>query len=371
MVHVNVRAESRMPGSYRVARVRGMFDLPAGHDVATVRIEADLPVEDRDWKVGAIVGGSGSGKSTIARTAWPDDYVRDVTWADDRAIVDCFPDRFDPDAITSALTSVGFSSPPAWLRPYTVLSTGQQFRANLARALIHLADTRTVVFDEFTSTVDRTVAAAVCTATARHVTRAPGRFVAVTCHKDVLAWLQPDWTYDTDIGRFTWGSVQPRPPVGVCVREGSREAWRLFRGNHYLTGSLHKSCRTFLAYVTLGDTEQRLAGFFSLLPVAGHKGWWRGHRTVVLPDFQGLGLGNTMIEVTAEQLWRRERKRFRARTSAPALVAHRRRHPDMWRLAAAATMASPTSAKATIPGRVTTSAGRLTTGWVYIPEEFR
>jgi GNAT superfamily N-acetyltransferase len=371
MPHVEFVGETVVAPSFRIARVRGMFDLPAGDEIAGVRIEADLPTEGRDWKIGAIIGASGSGKTTIARLGWPEDYVQEVTWAHDLAVVDCFPERFSPAEITSALTSVGFSSPPAWLRPYRVLSTGQQFRANLALALAHLDDARTVVFDEFTSTVDRTVAAAVCTATDRHVRRSAGRFVAVSCHKDILAWLQPDWIYDTDEAEFTWGSNHPRPPVALCVREGSRAAWPMFRGNHYLTRELSPSCRVFLAYVTLGTAEQRLAGFFSIIPVAGRKGWWRGHRTVVLPDFQGLGIGNAMIERTAEALWRREHKRFRARTSAPALVAHRRRHPEMWRLSAAPTMAPPTSRTSMIPGHVRTSAGRLTTGWVYIPEGLR
>ncbi|HEV3143067.1 MAG TPA: hypothetical protein VGZ47_04195 [Gemmataceae bacterium] len=37
--------------------------------------------------------------------------------------------------ITAHLSSTGFSSPPAWLRARAVLSTGQKFRADLARLL--------------------------------------------------------------------------------------------------------------------------------------------------------------------------------------------------------------------------------------------
>ena len=48
---------------------------------------------------------------------------------------------------------VGLGDVPTWLRPYRVLSTGQQFRANLARVLCE-APAR-VVIDEFTSVVDR------------------------------------------------------------------------------------------------------------------------------------------------------------------------------------------------------------------------
>ena len=37
--------------------------------------------------------------------------------------------------LTSLLTAVGFSSPPSWIKPYHVLSTGERFRCDLARAL--------------------------------------------------------------------------------------------------------------------------------------------------------------------------------------------------------------------------------------------
>ena len=46
-----------------------------------------------------------------------------------------------------------------WLRPFHVLSNGEQFRATIARALAESAKGRElVVIDEFTSVVDRTVA---------------------------------------------------------------------------------------------------------------------------------------------------------------------------------------------------------------------
>ena len=37
--------------------------------------------------------------------------------------------------IVALLSAVGFASPPAWLRPFHVLSTGQQFRVTLALLL--------------------------------------------------------------------------------------------------------------------------------------------------------------------------------------------------------------------------------------------
>jgi len=45
---------------------------------------------------------------------------------------------------------------PAWLRPFTVLSNGEKFRATLARIIADAPER--VVIDEFTSVVDRQIA---------------------------------------------------------------------------------------------------------------------------------------------------------------------------------------------------------------------
>ena len=60
-----------------------------------------------------------------------------------------------------------------------------------------------VVFDEFTSVIDRTVAQIGSYAISRAIRHHPGKqFIAVTCHFDVLDWLEPDWTYNVDTGEF-------------------------------------------------------------------------------------------------------------------------------------------------------------------------
>lgn len=131
----------------------------------------------------------------------------------------------------------------------------------------------------------------------------------------------------------------------------------------------------FLAYVNL-DGEERLAGFFPVVHLlakgAKLRGWWRGHRIVVLPDYQGLGIGNRMVEIGAEQLWKREGKRYSVVTSHPAIVMHCRRHPEMWKCIEGPSMKSPRGDLRTAGAkRYRTSAGRLTTSWAYVPTELR
>jgi len=74
-------------------------------------------------------------------------------------------------------------------------------RVDIARALC--LPEKVVIFDEFTSVVDREVAKISAYAISRNVRRHVGRqFIAVTCHFDVIDWLEPDWTYNMDTGEF-------------------------------------------------------------------------------------------------------------------------------------------------------------------------
>lgn len=146
-----------------------------------------------------------------------------------------------------------------------------------------------------------------------------------------------------------------------------------------MSADLSPLAECFIATVEFADDAgaERVAGFFSIISAAGMRGWRRGHRTAVLPDFQGMGIGNAMIEATAEWLYQTRGLRFRATVGAPAIVRHRRKRPDMWRLVSAPAQRPPSGndGKAGRPtnkaGRFITSAGRLTTSWEYVPEALR
>ena len=71
---------------------------------------------------------------------------------------------------------------------------------DIARALC--LDTHLIVFDEFTSVVDREIAKVSAYAISKAVRRLNKKFIAVTCHYDVVEWLEPDWAFCTDTMEF-------------------------------------------------------------------------------------------------------------------------------------------------------------------------
>lgn len=320
---LKIQRESPIHRSGRVLQMTGIFDVPPT-PASRVQWDVTLPIEERDWNVGLIVGPSGCGKSTIAREAFGPAVIGGFEWPADRSILDAFPDAIGIKELTGLLSSVGFSSPPSWLRPFGVLSTGEQFRVSCARAMAEHPDL--TVIDEFTSVVDRTVAQIGSAAIAAAVRRGGRKLVAVTCHYDVLDWLQPDWVYQPAGNAFQWRCLQRRPAVACDIaRVDGRQVWPLFKAHHYLSGNLSRSAHCFVASI-----DDRPAAFGSVIhfPHATTPGW-QEHRFVVLPDFQGVGLGNRLSEYLGG-LFRATGRPYRGLTSHPAFIAHRTRSP-LWR----------------------------------------
>ena len=133
MKSIDITVTCPVYSSFRVQQAAGMFDVPLA-EKASARFQVNLDAWNDQWKIGLIVGPSGSGKTTIARQMFGDRLTRRAEWANDRAVIDGLGDRTIKE-ITSLFTAVGFSSPPSWIKPYAVLSNGEQFRCDLARAL--------------------------------------------------------------------------------------------------------------------------------------------------------------------------------------------------------------------------------------------
>lgn len=311
----------------RLEQVRGIFGL---EPEATSRVEWNFPdprplIDAEPFQIGLILGPSGSGKTTLAKELFGDIATVNFEWPEDRAVIDGFPATCGIKEVVAALSSVGFSSPPNWLRPWRVLSGGEQFRANLARTL--LAETGEIsVVDEFTSVVDRTVAKIGSAAVAKAVRKCPGkRLVAVSCHEDVLDWLAPDWVIEMPSGQFSRRLQRRRPDIELRFARVERSAWSIFRRYHYLSSELNPAARCFGAF--WGD---RIVAFAAVISAPGRVSFYREHRCVCLSDYQGVGIGNALSEFVAG-VYRARGKQYRSTTSNPAMMQHRAKS-KLWRM---------------------------------------
>ena len=280
----------------------------------------EKPTIPDDFGIGLIVGPSGSGKSLLLAQFG---HETEVVWDSSKAVVSQF---MDSDDALARLGAVGLNSIPAWCSPFHILSTGEKFRANLARQLQSGA-----VVDEFTSVVDRNVAKAACNAVRRYVdtTRLRG-IVFASCHYDVLHWLRPDWYFDTSDGTLHDGRSLWRPKIKIDLVPCKRTAWKVFSKHHYLSAQLASSADCYLATADFGDGAL-VVGFTCCIPMPSGtlEHAWRGHRTVVLPDFQGLGIGPRISDMLA-QIYIDKGLHYYSRTAHPRLAAYRNRPQSGW-----------------------------------------
>jgi ABC-type lipoprotein export system ATPase subunit len=223
-----------------------MFDVPPD-ERQKLEWHGDVPLDDREWNVGLIVGPSGSGKTTIARELFgAESLAPKLKWSN-KSVLDDFPKTITLQEIADICMAVGFNTIPAWMRRYDVLSNGEQFRVTLARLLAESPEL--VVLDEFTSVVDRQVAKIGSHAVQKYVRKRGTKFVAVSCHADVIDWLNPDWVLEPTSMSFTWRELRRRPSIECDIAKVPYETWGLFAPYHYLTRELHRAAQCYCLFV--------------------------------------------------------------------------------------------------------------------------
>lgn len=191
MPNFNIIRKADIKKTFRVAKIMGDFDIKIEHSNENFTGNIELP---NKWNIGIIVGNSGTGKSTIAKELFKEELITEFEYKA-KSVIDDMPKDKTVEDITKMFYTVGFGSVPSWLKPYNVLSNGEKMRVDLARALL---EKDKIVFDEFTSVVDRTVAQTSCIAINKAIKKQNKQFIAVTCHFDVIEWLEPDWVFDTN-----------------------------------------------------------------------------------------------------------------------------------------------------------------------------
>lgn len=290
-MRVDLALETPISRTSRARQLEAIFDVPAS-ERSKVEFHGDIDIESAPWSVGLIVGPSGSGKTRITEALFGNSEP--LTWGSG-SVIDDFPKDIGIQAITDACKAVGFNTIPAWLRPYAVLSNGEKFRVEMARHLLAPADP--IIVDEFTSVVDRQVAQIGSYAVAKYVRRAEKKFIAVSCHYDIIDWLEPDWIFEPATWTLTRRSLRGRPPLEITVGPVPIASWKVFGKFHYLTNALHPAASCFGLWV-----NGALASFAAYLrrPHATQKHIMGCSRLVTLPDWQGLGLGFVLGETMAK-----------------------------------------------------------------------
>lgn len=302
--------------SYRAARVKSLFNVESGADFS---LDAEIPVDDQAWQIGVIVGPSGSGKTSIGRQLGS---IYAPSWPADAPIIDVINAGGDANAAFGALSAVGLGSVPSWLRPFHVLSNGEQFRANLARLVCDAPPF--AVIDEFSSVVDRQIAKVGAGAFAKAWRRKPGRVVLLSCHYDILDWVQPDWVFDTSSGGFERGSLRRRPPLEMSIHQTDWHYWPLFEPHHYLKLPRMIAATNYVATIA-GEPVAHVA--VSTRPGMVEA---RACRLVVMPEWQGAGVGLRFLDAVCGA-WLEGNNRYGLplrtlfHTSHPGLAAALRR----------------------------------------------
>lgn len=303
--------------------VQEHYDLSV-EDVISTKIPFNFNVDAiGNWSIGLVCGGSGSGKSTIMSRLG---RIKDVSFDNSKPIISNFGDA-EPCDVVELFCAVGLCSVPAWLKPYNVLSNGEKYRAYIAKLIHDSEDGDIILVDEYTSVVDRNVAKSMSNSLQKYIRRVGKRIILASCHYDIIEWLRPDWIYDLNKGGvLERGDYLRRPKIELHMFRTTVDTWRMFKKHHYMTEELNKSAACYVF-----TWNNSVVAFIGVIPQPS--GYFnnavRGTRTVVLPEFQGMGIGSKITDWVAS-IYKAEGYRYFTKTVNPKLGVHRDNSPN-WR----------------------------------------
>lgn len=293
----NVHLQSSASTTFRCQKAANSLDINVDKKLThELSIDANLGT----YTVGVILGASGSGKTTLARQMFGTEF-ENVHFDESKPVLDQFPEEWTYDQCAEALSGIGLTSVPTWIRPLQTLSNGQRTRAIAALQLAIAKDE--IVIDEFTSVVDRTVAKAMSYCVQKYARRVNKRVVLLACHYDVVEWLDPDWVIDCNTGKFIDRRLlhpterKRKERLLFHVRPCSRDTWPSFSKYHYLSDRLAGGLAYYYGLYD-GPNQIGFQAFSNYVP-RRQKGdsalIVHSNRTVVHPDYCGLGLGVRLI----------------------------------------------------------------------------
>ena len=227
------------------------------------------------------------------------------------------------------LSMVGLNEAYLFLRRYRELSEGQKYRYKLAKAF--WSDKKTLIFDEFCSTLDRVTARIVAYLAQKFCRRNGRTLIAASTHEDLIEDLNPDLVVWKGFGPEV--KVSRRKPVEkpcsilkhIAIEEGSYEDYKKLAKFHYVGRSAGYVRRIFKAVARYGNRAE-LAGVIvyshpyldvsarsiavpelrilrrRLDPKAYAKlidrSFSRISRVIVHPKYRGIGVGTMLVGET-------------------------------------------------------------------------
>lgn len=338
-----------------------MFDGTITHDCPYIDSNQHLP---KSFSIGIFMGPSASGKTTNVRDIFGNPMNEEITkqleknpnatvFSHFSSLADC-QSRFQAVALPLKLG----------LRKYHELSDGEKERVCIAKGLGN-----GLIFDEFTSFLDRKTAIAVAKGVSDYVYQNKLKSVVLlACHYDVIGKdrLQPSFIVDMraktvlHIAPSIASAVPIVPIVSCCVssslvslipsdsdlceifpiprifilvkRAHLRDWDPLFSQHHYKSKTLLTNARCFIGWANFiiddsslyCDISNALVAWTAVAPHWGTHVQFdvREHRTVVLPEFQGLGFGSRFVDAVCE-LFSLENKRVQSKTAHPRYGGYR------------------------------------------------
>jgi ABC-type lipoprotein export system ATPase subunit/GNAT superfamily N-acetyltransferase len=324
---MNITLTSKIQNDKYTEYVYDAFDIQ-NREETSVTIPMDIDgLNSFEWNIGVIYGGSGSGKSTILKELGG---IKTIEFDVDKPLISNF-DWLEPEEASRVLTSIGLSSVPTWLRPFRLLSNGEQYRAYLAYLVASSKEGETILVDEYTSVVDRDVAKAMSLALQKYIRREKKKVILASCHFDIMEWIMPDWIYTPLKGG---GLERPdylrlgRPEISLQVSRVEPQTFDFFKKHHYLTESVN---RTYI--FLLFEWNNKPIGINVIGRHLGKNGGFkvfRESRIVVHPDYQGMGIGSKISEFCGGIL-KSIGGKFYTKTINPALGIYRNHHTDNWK----------------------------------------
>lgn len=191
-----------LPKHPSTAASQVMDHFGIGFEQAEHVIARDFDVPIRDGNVVLFTGASGSGKSSLMREcarqlalgeADAGNICHEIIFLDDlelgdRILIEAL--KLPVDEAIRLLGTCGLGEAQLMLRTPAELSDGQRYRFRLALALA--SKPRWIVADEFTATLDRTLAKVVAYNIRRTASNTGTGFLLATTHEDIALDLDPD-----------------------------------------------------------------------------------------------------------------------------------------------------------------------------------